>query len=264
MKKLMQISKEVKKIVYLANFCLFMGVILCGCSAQQEAKESELILQLQDKEETALQQTGNTGNTGKEAVLQQEQSIRNEVALQQAENINITETTALTKESQAIQSQQEIYVYICGAVNNAGVYRTGAGSRLFEVVELAGGFSSDADETCLNLAREAQDGEQIVILTKEETAALAEKGMYHAGSVEQGSTKNTNVEKSAVQGGGLVNINTASVSELTTVTGIGESRAQAIIAYREANGGFQTIEDIKKVDGIKDGLFAKIKDKITV
>lgn len=261
MKKLMQISKEVKKIVYLANFCLFMGVILCGCSAQQEAKESELILQLQDKEETALQQTG---NTGKEAVLQQEQSKRNEVALQQAENINITETTALTKESQPIQSQQEIYVYICGAVNNAGVYRTGAGSRLFEVVELAGGFSSDADETCLNLAREAQDGEQIVILTKEETAALAEKGMYNAGSVEQGSTKNTNVEKSAVQGGGLVNINTASVSELTTVTGIGESRAQAIIAYREANGGFQTIEDIKKVDGIKDGLFAKIKDKITV
>lgn len=62
----------------------------------------------------------------------------------------------------------------------------------------------------------------------------------------------------------MVNINTASVSELTTVTGIGESRAQAIIAYREANGGFQTIEDIKKVDGIKDGLFAKIKDKITV
>ena len=261
MKKLMQISKEVKKIVYLANFCLFMGVILCGCSAQQEAKEGELILQLQDKEETALQQTG---NTGKEAVLQQGQSKRNEVALQQAENINITETTVLTKESQAIQSQQEIYVYICGAVNNAGVYRTGAGSRLFEVVELAGGFSSDADETCLNLAREAQDGEQIVILTKEETAALAEKGMYNAGSVEQGSTKNTNVEKSAVQGGGLVNINTASVSELTTVTGIGESRAQAIIAYREANGGFQTIEDIKKVDGIKDGLFAKIKDKITV
>lgn len=103
-----------------------------------------------------------------------------------------------------------------------------------------------------------------MILTKEETAALAEKGMYNAGSVEQGSTKNTNVEKSAVQGGGLVNINTASVSELTTVTGIGESRAQAIIAYREANGGFQTIEDIKKVDGIKDGLFAKIKDKITV
>ena len=62
----------------------------------------------------------------------------------------------------------------------------------------------------------------------------------------------------------LVNINTATVSELTTVSGIGESRAQAIIAYREKNGSFQSIDDIKKVDGIKDGLFSKIKDKITV
>lgn len=249
MKKLVKIFNKLQKMIYVADFCLFMGVMLCGCSAQQETKENELILQLQDKEETISQQAENT---------------RKEVALQQAENTNIIETAALAEESQALQSQQEIYVYICGAVNNAGVYRTGVGSRLFEVVELAGGFSADADETCLNLAREAQDGEQIVILTKEETAVLAEKGMYYASSAEQNSTKKTNVEKSAVQGGGLVNINTASVSELTTVSGIGESRAQAIIAYREANGGFQTIEDIKKVDGIKDGLFAKIKDKITV
>ncbi len=63
---------------------------------------------------------------------------------------------------------------------------------------------------------------------------------------------------------GLVNINTASVSELTGVSGIGESRAQAIIDYREKNGAFKSVEEIKKVDGIKDGLFAKIKDYITV
>ncbi len=69
---------------------------------------------------------------------------------------------------------------------------------------------------------------------------------------------------SAPQGAGLVNINTATVPELTSVSGIGESRAQAIIDYREKNGRFGSIEDIKNVDGIKDGLFSKIKDKITI
>ena len=63
---------------------------------------------------------------------------------------------------------------------------------------------------------------------------------------------------------GLVNINTASIQELTSISGIGESRAQAIIAYREQHGQFTDIEGIKEVDGIKDGLFNKIKDKITV
>ena len=135
-----------------------------------------------------------------------------------------------------------IYVYVCGAVNNAGVYKIAVGSRLYEAVELAGGFTDDADEACLNLAREVKDGEQIIIRTVEEAQAAQE----------------------AACGDGLVNINTASAAELTTISGIGESRAQAIIAYREANGGFGSIEDIKKVEGIKDGLFAKIKDKITV
>lgn len=138
----------------------------------------------------------------------------------------------------------EIYVYICGAVENAGVYKVSGGSRLYEVVELAGGFTDEADETCLNLAREVTDGEQLVIRTKQEMEAL-EAAQIAAKS-------------------GLVNINTASVAELTTISGIGESRAQAIIAYRDANGGFKSIEDIKNVDGIKDGLFSKIKDKITV
>lgn len=140
--------------------------------------------------------------------------------------------------------EADIYVYICGAVQNAGVYKVAGGSRLYEVVELAGGFTQDADETCLNLAREVTDGEQLVIRTKQEMEADAE------------------AQRAAESG--LVNINTASVAELTTISGIGESRAKAIIAYRDANGGFKSIEDIKNVDGIKDGLFSKIKDKITV
>ena len=89
------------------------------------------------------------------------------------------------------------------------------------------------------------------MLTREEIA----QGMT---AVSENSAARTGADN------GLVNINTASVSELTGVSGIGESRAQAIIDYREKNGAFKSVEEIKKVDGIKDGLFAKIKDYITV
>ena len=118
-------------------------------------------------------------------------------------------------------------------------------------------MTADADENCLNMARQIADGEQVVILTQEEASALREAGAYAypPGDAAQGVS---------AQDPGLVNINTATVTELTTVSGIGASRAQAIVDYRERNGSFGSIDDIKKVDGIKDGLFSKIKDKITI
>jgi competence protein ComEA len=95
----------------------------------------------------------------------------------------------------------------------------------------------------------------VVILTQEEAALLKASGTYPLELSGQ---------ERADEGSGLVNINTATVTELTGVSGIGESRAQAIIDYREKNGAFRSIEDIKKVEGIKDGLFSKIKDKIKI
>lgn len=158
----------------------------------------------------------------------------------------IPEVTDIT-----ISQECMIYVYICGAVVNPGVYQVAEGSRLFEVIEAAGGMLEEADVTSQNLARVIQDGEQIQILTKEE--AEIQKA---AGTLSQtGSTAKDN---------GLVNINTATVQELTTLTGIGESRARAIVEYRETNGLFKSIDGIKKVTGIKDGLFEKIKNQITV
>lgn len=142
-----------------------------------------------------------------------------------------------------------IYVYVCGAVEKPDVYRVAAESRLFEVIEMAGGFTEEADRAYLNLARNVTDGEQIVVYTVEETAnkmtPVSENEMTQSGS-------------------GLVNINRASLTELTGISGIGEGRAKAIIEYREKHGDFGSIEEIKKVDGIKDGLFSKIKDYITV
>lgn len=168
--------------------------------------------------------------------------------IRESENVNASEQVV----------NDTIYVYVCGAVNNPGVYELDMGSRLFEAVEKAGGFGQEAEKTSLNLAREVSDGEQIVVLTKEQAQEYAESVIYGQNVAENVNSKNSGHDN------GLVNINTATVEELTTIPGIGESRALSIIEYRETHGLFTNIESIKNVTGIKDGLFSKIKDKITV
>lgn len=145
-----------------------------------------------------------------------------------------------------------IFVYVCGAVQSPGVYRLASGARIYEAVALAGGMSEDAAEAYVNQAQVLSDGEQIYIPAKEE--------------VEQGNAVMLPQADQSTGGTdhGKVNINTASEEELTTLTGIGDTRAKSIVEYREANGGFQTIEDLMKVEGIKEGVFKKIKDSITV
>lgn len=159
----------------------------------------------------------------------------------------VTETLEEITDSQKCM----IYVYICGAVAEPGVYQIEEGSRLFELIDLSGGMLESADTTSQNLARVLQDGEKIQILTEEEVNEQSKRGAtISTGDIGQQH--------------GLVNINTATVQELTSLTGIGESRALAIIAYREEKGLFKSIDGIKKVAGIKEGLFEKIKNKITV
>lgn len=160
---------------------------------------------------------------------------------------NASEVPDEVSEIVASQELQVIYVYICGAVVRPGVYEMVEGSRVYEAVALAGGVTKEADDTCINMARIVADGEQITILTKEEASKMQELSVSEQKS-----------------GRKMVNINTASVLELTQLSGIGETRAQAIIAYREEKGAFQSIEQIKNVSGIKAGLYEKIKDYITV
>lgn len=137
-----------------------------------------------------------------------------------------------------------VYVYLCGAVVEEGVYEVPSGTRIFEVIALAGGLREDAAGESVNQASEVVDGQQIIIYTKEE---------FQEQIAIQEAASN-----------GLVNINRASVEQLCQLTGIGESRASDIVAYREGNGSFTTIEDIMNVTGIKDAMFEKIKDYITV
>lgn len=151
------------------------------------------------------------------------------------------------------ESASVCVIHICGAVHEPGLYTLPAGSRIGDAVERAGGFLESADESASNLAQLLYDGEQIVILTKEEAA------LFHQKAEESPGTRKADSETD-----GLVNINKASLEQLCTLPGIGESRANAIIAYREKNGPFGAAEDIMKVKGIKEAAFEKLKDRIKV
>ena len=147
-------------------------------------------------------------------------------------------------------SQASYVVHVCGQVKEPGVYELEPGSRVYQAVEMAGGFGPDAASWYLNLAQEVADGMKIQVPTEEEALAWGNSG--GSLSVGQGQTETK------------VNLNTADEEQLMTLTGIGESRAADIIRYRQEHGPFERIEDIMNVSGIKEGAFQKIKDSITV
>lgn len=156
-----------------------------------------------------------------------------------------------TKESSEEETQETLcYVYICGAVAKPGVYAVPSHARVYEVISLAGGLLAEAGEQAVNQAREVVDGEMIRVPTKEELSA---------GEAEQSfGDEGTEVQD------GLIDINRADAAELMTLPGIGASKADSIISYREENGGFSSIEDIMNVEGIKEGVFNRIKEHIKV
>ncbi len=152
---------------------------------------------------------------------------------------------ATSYEETMYTKEDTLYVHVTGYVKNPGVYEVQIGIRLYQVVELAGGFLEEADTEYINLAEQVIDGMQIRIYSKDETADLP---------IQIG-----NSEASA-----LVNINTASKEMLMTLPGIGESKAESIIKYRETKGNFKSLEDLMNVSGIKQGAFDKVKDFITL
>ena len=178
-----------------------------------------------------------------------------------------TDRTELSDASS--EEAKTLVVHICGAVSAPGVYELPAGSRIIDAVEAGGGFLPEAEEACCNLAEEIVDGCQIYIMTKAESCAdgQTEKkaGIQTSPDSDMQTTdRNARSNSAPALENGLVNLNTADVAALMTLPGIGESRAKAIISYREQHGAFAQIEDIMKISGIKQAAFSKIKDKITV
>lgn len=140
-------------------------------------------------------------------------------------------------------------VYVCGAVSCPGVYEIDVNGRISDAVAAAGGFVAEADKEKVNLAAIVEDGSQIRIPFIGEDESVSE-----------------NLDEASISGGasGKININKAAKEQLMTLSGVGESKADAIIKYRDTNGPFRTVEDIMNIEGIKEGVFNKIKDDICV
>lgn len=222
---------------------------------------------------------GTAGCSGKETVLLDVEDL---VSAEDG-GILAEEVSGDFPEGSKVPEQVEestLFIHICGAVEKPGVYELPAGSRIYEAVEEAGGFTQEAADDYLNLAHRLEDGWKIEIPARKD---LEQDGEDEAGrkgeeteywiAVVSGIAPDAGSKAGSLTGAGgeagesadgLVDINTAGAQELQTLPGVGESRAQSIISYREKNGGFSRIEDIMKVEGIKEGMFAKMKDKICV
>lgn len=165
------------------------------------------------------------------------------------------------KKEEENTSIKKITVDIKGMVNNPGVYEVDSDSRINDVIALAGGLKEGADTSNINLAKIVSDEMTIIVYSTEEVLEKFKQEVcicncpYIVNDACIGVDNNDN---------NLININTASIEELTTLTGIGDVKAEAIIKYRNEVGKFKTKEEILNVDGIGESLFEKIKDDITV
>ncbi len=151
-------------------------------------------------------------------------------------------------------TEKPIVVHITGAVPRPGVYALAQGSRVQDAISAAGGFLVDANKNGINLARALEDGEQLDIPYTEGASPVIGTPLPPFASTEVSSSSSTD----------LININTASQSELESLPGIGPTTAQKIIQYRETNGPFVSTQDIINVSGIGPGTYERIKDLITV
>lgn len=238
-------------------FCFFFSVIFISCVLTGCGRRDDLFQEssqeMADEEEFQItdQETANT-----------------QVPISEAA---ITESAVPAEVS---QEPEEIYVDVSGAVVSPGVYCLDAGSRIFQAIEAAGGCTTEAAPVWLNQAAELSDGQKVYVPTVQEAEdAAAENGaggnagyLWDLGtqSAVTGQTSEGTGQVSEDTGTGKVNINTADKELLTTLPGVGSSKADAILAYRQEQGGFSSIEEIMNVEGIKEGVFARIKDRISV
>ena len=189
------------------------------------------------------------------------EEISSEDESSQTETIVSKEASAEAAEDETAVSAsrpQVIAVYVCGAVNSPGVYELDEGSRICDALYAADGFSDEADQNYVNLAALVTDGMKLYSPTESELQKGASAAEIDSFDKAVEETSGSSSEKA------LVNINTATKEELKSLPGIGDGIAGKIVSYREEKGAFRSCEDIMKVSGIKEKLFSKIKDYITV
>jgi competence protein ComEA len=242
------VVKRYVKICILVVTCF----VLAGC----EKKESEVVL------------SPVSGVSGESVSV--EPNVKTDISDISDSGTDVNNSTVSNSATyqESVQIDASIIVHVCGAVTIEGVYELPAGSRVVDAVKAAGGFTEDADSAFVNQAAALTDGMKIKIPTVEEVAAgqaseeVASDASATGAMVSDGLSSDNSVNASSTDG--LVNINTASKEQLCEIPGIGESRADSIISYRQEHGRFNSIEDIMQVSGIKEKFFTKIKDYITI
>lgn len=258
----------------VSGLLFFLCILTCGCERRQDSESG-----LAPLEKDGLIASGAAAEGAVEGAVSAAESSASQAVEGEAGN----GTNAMADEpggdgvrqdsagANAQQAQQATvcYVHIYGAVVNPGVYELQQGSRIFQAVSAAGGFTEEACQDYVNQARQVSDGMKIWIPTEKEALDFPKKsgdGIETVGTqaADVGSAGAGANPGAGAAGSVLVNINTATVEQLCTLNGIGESRAKTIIAYREAHGAFAKKEDIMKVTGIKESSYSKIKDQITV
>lgn len=165
----------------------------------------------------------------------------------------VTLDAGTTPQAKAPAKESEIVVYVAGAVNRPGVVQLAEGARAKDAVDACGGFLPTADTNGVNLAQKLKDGMQVTVPEKSPQGTAVQGA---AGGAQAGAAKSLPE--------GMVNINTADEKELDKLPGIGPAMAKRIVEYRMENGAFQAPEEIKRVKGIGDAKYEKMKDKIAL
>lgn len=170
--------------------------------------------------------------------------------------------------SAASAANAEVVCDISGAVKHQGVYRLKNGARLEDLIEKAGGLTKDAQLKAINRSQLLKDQDKIYIPGKGDKVGAAQTANSAAASAPassaSASSSSVSSSTSGAASGDLINLNTATASDLQKLNGIGEKKAEQIIAYRQEKGSFKSIDELKEVSGIGDKTFAAIKDQLTI
>ena len=266
--------------IWTVLFFLWTASAMTGCARREEVFLEEL-----DSDEENSNRKAGEESTAYENNVAAGENPKKQSAVSDAGSEGNTENSALDLLPET-PIPQKIFVDVCGAVVNPGVYELDEGARIFQAVDAAGGYLPEAAINYLNRARSIGDGQQIYVPTEKEVAENLELAMAKVPEALNDGDNSGNSGLEEIQGSSVenpsgtverdtgsfgdgagddprINLNTADAGQLSTLSGIGQSKAEAIIAYREEHGDFASIEEIMNVEGIKEGTFSKIKDKIS-
>lgn len=235
-------KKQKRKVWLAAGFVIVCGIVPLGSYYVSQQREQMV---LQRKEDSPAADREGTAVSGKESGSGAE--------LADGSTEGAGGTVAAVRATPV--PEEMLYVYVCGAVAAEGVYSLPAGSRLVDAVDAAGGFTAEADRTYHNLAAYLSDGQKVYVPTGAETEELTAAERLDRGTESEGGDGKEPLP---------VNINTADKELLMTLPGIGEAKAESILTYRKNAGPFQDAGELKKVSGIGEAMFERIKDKIVV